>query len=129
MQSDPVAAVVAWLDQQPATSVWTTTISVFEIQYGLHRLPGGSRTVLEDAFRSVVHQELRGRVLSFDVQAALAAGAVSATLEAAGRKVEIRDVQIGGIAQSRKAAVATRNVKHFEHACDVVNPWESASTT
>ena len=36
--------MVAWLDEQPAESIWTTSITVFEIQTGLelleiHQLP------------------------------------------------------------------------------------------
>jgi len=32
-----------------------------------------------------------------------------------GRTTEIRDVQIAGIAAARKATLATRNTRHFEH--------------
>ncbi len=127
MRNEPPEVVVTWLNRQPASSVWITAITVFEIQYGLRRLPEGKRrTALQDAFQSVLSEELGGRVVSFDVQAAVAAGAISAALEAEGRTVEIRDVQIAGIAQARKASVATRNVRHFEHCCTVVNPWEDA---
>ncbi len=31
MRSEPDASVLDWLDAQPAESVWTTTITVFEI--------------------------------------------------------------------------------------------------
>ena len=51
---------------------------------------------------------------------------ISAALKAEGRAVEIRDVQIAGIARARQAVVATRNVKHFERSCTVINPWEDA---
>lgn len=127
MQREPPDAVIDWLDEQPASSIWTTAVTVFEIEYGLHRLPEGKRrSRLEDAFRAVMVEELEGRILPFDAQAALAAGAISAVLEAAGKRVEVRDVQIAGIAQSRQASVATRNVRHFEGACTVVNPWEDS---
>jgi predicted nucleic acid-binding protein len=42
-----------------------------------------------------------------------------------GRSADFRDVQIAGIAASRRATVATRNVRHFEGAgVELVNPWE-----
>ena len=127
MQREPSQVVVAWLDRQPVSSVWTTSVTVFEIEYGLHRLPEGKRRAgLGEAFRALIAEDLGGRILSFDVEAALAAGAISAALEAEGKKVEIRDVLIAGIARARQAAVATRNVKHFERACTVINPWEDA---
>jgi len=38
--------------------------------------------------------------------------------------VEIRDVQIAGIAAARKATLATRNIRHFEGlGMALVNPW------
>jgi hypothetical protein len=128
MRRRPPDAVVAWLDGQPASSIWTTAVTVFEIEYGLRRLPEGKRrSTLEAAFRSVLTEEFGGRILSFDADAAQFAGAISAELEAAGRPVEIRDVQIAGIARARKAVVATRNIKHFQHACRTVDPWATTA--
>ena len=125
MHSSPPEVVIAWLDRQPASSVWTTAVTVFEIEYGLRRLPEGKRrALLEGAFRAVMTEDLGERILSFDAKAALAAGAISAALEAEGRTVDVRDVQIAGIARAREAIVATRNVRHFERSCDVVNPWQ-----
>jgi len=68
----------------------------------------------------------RGRVLSFDVPAALAAGEISVAREKEGRPVEVRDVMIAGIARSRRATVATRNIGHFDGSCPVVDPWAGA---
>ena len=127
MQSEPPEAVVAWLDRQPANSVWTSAITIFEIEYGLQRLPKGKRRAgLDEAFRALMTEELGGRILSFDAEAAFAAGSISAALEAEGKLVDVRDVQIAGIARARRAVVATRNVKHFEQACAIVNPWQDA---
>lgn len=127
MLREPPDQVVAWLNRQPSSSVWTTAVTVFEVEYGLRRLPEGQRrTGLSRAFRALIAEDLGGRVLAFDHEAAEAAGEISATFEACGRPVEIRDVEIAGIARARRAVVATRNVKHFEGACAVVNPWEDA---
>ncbi|MDG4601320.1 MAG: hypothetical protein P9C48_01140 [Defluviicoccus sp.] len=41
-----------------------------------------------------------------------------------GRTVEIRHVQIAGIAAARGASVATRNTRHFEATgIQLINPW------
>jgi len=126
MQRSPPADVIDWLDRQPANALWTTAVTVFEIEYGLQRLARGRRrSGLERAFRAVMTEDLAGRILAFDAEAALAAGALSAALEAAGRPVEIRDVQIAGIVRARRAVLATRNPKHFEQACPVVDPWQT----
>ena len=41
---EPVdARVVAWLDRQPRVSIWTTSISVLEIRFGLATMADGRR--------------------------------------------------------------------------------------
>ena len=51
MRAVPDAAVVAWLDRQPADSVWITSITLFEARFGLALLPlGRRRQTLEAAF-------------------------------------------------------------------------------
>ncbi len=125
MQRAPSKQVVEWLNRQPVSSIWTTAVTVFEIEYRLRRLPKSRRrAALVEAFQAVLTEDLGGRVLAFDADASLAAGEISAALEADGQNVEIRDVQIAGIARARHAVIATRNVRHFEHWCAVVNPWE-----
>lgn len=123
----PDAAVVEWLDTQPAESIWTTSVTVFEIHMGIELLtPSRRRRRLGDMFAQLLAEDLDGRVQFFDVAAGLAAGAIAAETQRNGRSVDFRDVQIAGIAASRRATVATRNVRHFEGAgVELVNPWES----
>lgn len=124
-EADPV--VVSWLDRQPPESIWTTAITVFEIRFGLEILASGRRRrSLEDAFAQALDQDFDGRVLPFDQSAAEAAAAIAAEQRRAGRPVEIRDVQIAGIAVARKASLATRNTRHFEGTgIALVDPWSS----
>ncbi len=127
MRRQPDPAVVGWLDDQPAESVWTTSITVFEVRTGLELLaPGRRRKQLEQAFDQLLTEELAGRVQSFDQAAALAAGSIAAEQQRGGRSVEVRDVQIAGIATARKATLATRNTRHFkELAVELVDPWSA----
>jgi toxin FitB len=126
MQREPDQAVVAWLDEQPCESVWTTSITVFEVRMGLELLADGARrTRLEQAFDRLLDEDLDGRVQLFDRAAANAAGTIAAERQRAGRTVEIRDVQIAAIASARKATLATRNVRHFEDlGIHLVDPWQ-----
>jgi len=39
MRSEPEAIVVDWLDAQPPESIWTTSVTVFEIRAGLELIP------------------------------------------------------------------------------------------
>lgn len=126
MRDIPDPAVVEWLDTQPTESIWTTSVTVFEIRTGIELLtPSRRRKRLDEIFSQLLDEDLDGRAQSFDLTAALAAGSIAATQQRVGRAVEIRDVQIAGIAASRRATVATRNTRHFDGTgVDLVNPWD-----
>jgi toxin FitB len=114
MRAVPDAAVVAWLDRQPADSVWITSITLLEARFGLALLPSGRRRqTLEAAFARLLKEDLENRVLDFDSAAATEAASLAATRRKMGRPVDMRDTQIAGIALARRAALATRNVRHF----------------
>lgn len=126
MQRTPDVAVIDWLNQQPAESIWLTSITIFETRFGLALLPkGGRRDSLEAAFDRLLSEDLDKRILDFDLPAAVAAATIAAARQRAGRPVDMRDTQIAGIAMSRNAGLATRNTKHFaDLSVDVVNPWD-----
>ena len=125
MRSDPDPPVLAWLNLQAPQSVWITSITLFESRLGLALLPAGRRRkALESAFDRLLDEDLENRVLAFDSEAALQAAGLAAARQRAGRPVDIRDTQIAGIAQARRATLATRNVRHFEGlTVPVLNPW------
>jgi predicted nucleic acid-binding protein len=127
MRSSPDAVVVEWLDRQPADSVWLTSITVFEARFGLALLPKGRRrNGLERAFDRVLMEDLSSRVLTLDEMAAVTAAQIAADRQRAGRIVDLRDTLIAGIAQARRATIATRHTRHFEGLdVPVVDPWQS----
>jgi len=126
MQHIPDPVVVSWLDDLPAESIWTTSVTVFEIRTGLELLERGRRRKrLEQVFMQLLADDLEARVQPFDQAAAQAAGIIAAARQRAGHTVEIRDVQIAGIASARRATLATRNTRHFEGTgVSLVNPWD-----
>ncbi len=125
MRYAPEEAVVEWLNRQPAESIWTTAVTVFEIETGLNLLPEGRRRVqLEHAFARLLTDDFDGRVLAFDQASATAAAGLAASRQKRGRSIDFRDTQIAGIALARRSAVATRNIQHFNDlAVDVIDPW------
>jgi hypothetical protein len=129
MRATPDVSIVAWLDGQPAESVWITSITLFEAHLGLSLLPDGARRrALEAAFERVLHADLEHRVLDFDGVAAVEAATLAARRQRAGRRVDLRDTQIAGIAVARRATVATRNLRHFADLdVPVVDPWAAAA--
>ena len=125
MRTAPEALVVAWLDRQPAESVWITSITLFEARFGLALLPSGRRRqTLEAAFARLLKEDLENRVLDFDSAAATEAASLAAARQRSGRPVDIRDTQIAGITLARHATLATRNVRHFgDLKISIVDPW------
>jgi predicted nucleic acid-binding protein len=117
--------VVAWLDRQSSVSIWTTAVTVLEIRFGLLTMPGGRRRAkFEEAFVGLLQQDLEGRIAAFDLAAAEAAAALAAERRRKGRPIEVRDTQIAGIALARRAAIATRNAKHFgDLSIPMIDPW------
>ena len=118
-------AVVGWLDRQSRFSVWTTSITILEIRFGIALLPfGARRTQLENAFERTVAEKIEERIVPFDTSAAEATAILMADRRQAGRQGELRDTMIAGIAIARRATLATRNRRHFDDlSVPVVNPW------
>jgi predicted nucleic acid-binding protein len=126
MRSQPDNAAVTWLDRQAAESIWTTSITVFEIRFGIEvLLPGRRRKLLEDLFEKSLVEDFQDRILPFDQEAAREAAALAAQRQRDGRPVDLRDTQIAGIALARRATLATRNVRHFQGLdVEVIDPWK-----
>ena len=128
MRTRPDETVVKWLESQPSDEIWTTTITVYEIQHGLNILPDGKRK------RSLIHQfelalqlDFADHILDFNSVAALAAAEISAEYKKQGQGADVRDMQIAGIVAAKNWALATRNTKDFRLAnITLVDPWDVA---
>jgi toxin FitB len=120
------AAAIRWLDKQPRASIWTTSVSIFEIRFGIETMPPGKRQAATAAsFDHWLGEIIQERVATFDTLAAQCAAELAAERQKRGRPRELRDTMIAGIVLANHATLATRNVKHFEDiAKSVVNPWE-----
>ena len=94
-------------------------------KYELELLPPSKRrNALEIEAIAVFEEDFAGRVLSFDSDAARAFALVASQRRKEGRPISQFDAEIVGIARSRGANVATRNVNDFQ-GCGVkiLNPW------
>lgn len=124
MRQAPEQSVVDWLDRQPRTSVWTTSVTVFEVRFGLQILAAGRRrTLLTEGFEELLAR-MGQRVATFDAAAAGQASDLMAVRQRKGRPGDLRDTLIAGIALAQHATLATRNTVHFEDTqIPLVNPW------
>lgn len=118
-------AVLNWLDKQPLSSVWISSISVMELHFGLELLePGRRRSELSAAITRLTSVVFKDRIAPFDQAAGETAGRLAAVRRRKGAAVDHRDTQIAGIAISRRATLVTRNMRDFaDLEIDVINPW------
>ena len=124
MNDPPDDKVVAWLDRQAFTTVWTTSITVFEIETGLGTMAAGKKqAALSQVFERIL-SSIDHRIAVFDEEAARLAANLTAFRQKKGRVGELRDTMIAGIVLAHHASLATRNVTHFSDIqATVVNPW------
>jgi predicted nucleic acid-binding protein len=127
MHKRPPASVRQWLDRQAELSVWTTSITVFEVRSGIEVLPQSRRRrSLEIEFERLVKDDIQGRVVPFDTSAANAAAVLMAERRRAGRTGDLRDTMIAGIVIAGHATLATHNTRHFtDLPIPVVDPWSA----
>ncbi len=127
MQSEPDAAVMRWLDAQAPASVWTTTVTVAELEAGLAQIDDDARrTRLEAAFAAVLSDDLGGRILAFDRPAAHEAAALSARERGAGRSLDTRDAWVAGIVLARRGTLATQAARRFARlGLRTLDPWRT----
>ncbi len=122
-KSRPSPSVVSFLDQ--STDLWLASLIVHELEFGLQLAPPGQR---RDRLRAVISSFLSDysdRILHLDRSAAEWAARFRANAVRAGRPPDLIDILIAGIAKAHDLAVATRNVRDFEHLdIDVFNPWD-----
>lgn len=128
MRRAPATTVMAWLSTQPLSGVFTTTLTQAEIFYGLALLPEGSRRQgLLSAARGLFDEDLAGRVLPFDTDAARIYPEIAASRQRRGQPISQIDAQIAAIVRSRGARLVTRNVRDFaDCGISVLDPWNHA---
>lgn len=114
MRPNRDARLVSWFDAFPSESMWLTAVTVYELRYGVEALPDGRRRdQLDRAVSLALTDDFRGRVLPLDEAAAAIAASLAVSRKRQGRPIEIRDTLIAGIVLSRRAELATHNVRHF----------------
>lgn len=125
MKPEPDPVVRAWLNQQSAETLYLSSVSLAELLFGIAALPNGKRKdMLSEALDGVM-ELFKGRILSFDADAARKYADLAVSARTAGRGFPVPDGYIAAIAVSQGYQVASRDMAPFEAAkVNVINPWE-----
>ena len=126
MRPEPYPAVRNWLNEQPAETLYLSSVTLAELLFGIAALPAGKRkNTLESALDGLM--ELFGdRVLSFDLDAARHYAELAVTARTAGLGFPTPGGYIAAIAASRGFIVASRDTGPYQAAgLQVINPWEA----
>ena len=122
----PEASVLAWFDAQPNDLLYLCAPVLAELRFGMERLEAGRRRErLRTALERLEDELYRGRILPFDVTCVAAYGRLVAVRQKSGRTIQQMDAFIAAIAVANGAALATRNVEHFDGlGLELINPFE-----
>ena len=125
MRAAPDRRVARWIGTRPSSSLFTTSISVAEVLYGVAILPAGKRQkAIAAAAEQMFAEDFEARVLPFDSNAAATFARIAAERRRKGRPIAQADAQIAAIVASRGATLATRNVADFDDTgLAIVDPW------
>lgn len=127
MRAAPDAAVVKWMQRRSGDGLYTTTVTVAEIRYGIARLPEGRRRESLHQAANEIFAAFPRQVLTFDLAAANSYADVIVVRASLGNPIDGFDAQIAAICRSQVATLATRDTKDFaDTGIAVANPWLEA---
>lgn len=127
MRPQPAPVVVNWIRSRGRRELYTTSITLAEIRYGIERLPEGRRKRLMQTTAEQVFVSFEEQVLPFDATTAMQYAPAASAREQAGAPIDGFDALIASICRTYQAALATRNLKDFEDTgIDIINPWAQA---
>jgi toxin FitB len=120
----PSPSLVAWMGEQKDDDLFIASLTVAEIRRGILEKPAGKRRdELEDWFLGPEGPQVLfvGRVLPFDVAAALIWARLMSDGKSEGRPRSALDTIIAAVAEANGCVVVTDNEKDFT-GVEIINP-------
>lgn len=127
MRPEPSRRVLAWIDATGTARLAFSSVSLWEIRYGLALLPNGKRRddlVLQ--FEGLVSDLFGAGIFDFTSGAAQRCAAIMARKRALGESLDdhLPDAMIAAIAAEAGLAVATRNKSELGNCgVELIDPW------
>lgn len=121
-RKQPDAQVLQWLEDN-ASSIYTSSHVIGEIQAGISLLPeSAKRRALQAWFRRLV-EAMEGRILGFNASVAIVWGQQEAEFQRKGCRMPMPDSFIAATARRHNLTIATRNIQDYDRpSLKVINP-------
>ena len=125
MRPAPDATVVNWVRMHSQRELYTTSVTLAEIRYGIERLDAGRRKELLTSTADEIFATFDEYVLPLDRAAAVQYAAIVSARDRSGSPIDGFDAQIAAICCAHKATLATRSVKNFTGTgIEIIDPWQ-----
>jgi predicted nucleic acid-binding protein len=123
MKPAPSTSVICWLTENDP-QIALSSIVIGEIAFGISRIKTDERSPRLALNLASLRHRMSGRIYPFDDASADIYGEIMGQCHRAGRTMSILDGMIAAIALRQKAALATRNTKHFQGlGLTIIDPW------
>ena len=117
--------VDAWI-RSHETQLYTSSINIAELSYGVQRLLSGRKKQDLEQWLSELIESMGDHILRFDTRVAKSWGKLQTDLERQARKMPIQDSYIAAIALRHNLIIATGNTADFQRSgIDTINPLET----
>jgi predicted nucleic acid-binding protein len=124
---DAAPSVLAWIDTQVPQTLYISSFTVAEMEFGIGTLPKGKRKEFLKSSLDVALRLFEARILSFDNEAARRYAQLAVQARLSGKGFPLPDGYIAAIASVNGFAVATRDASAFAAAgLTVIDPWTTA---
>ena len=124
MKAPPAPVVRDWVRARDGRELYTTSITLAEIRYGIERLPTGRRRDLLRSTADELFAAFADQILPFDAAAAAQYALIVSHRDGVGLPIDGFDAQIASICRTHGAALATRNLRDFRGTeVDLIDPW------
>ena len=121
------SALVAWMEEN-SPSLYLSAVTVAEVEDGIAKLrreKAGRKAAGLSAWLEALLHLYGERVLSFGLQQARLAGALSDAARAKGRSPGFADIVIAATASAHNLVLLTRNERHFKPlGVKTINPFD-----
>jgi toxin FitB len=125
MRPKPELRVSRWLKSYATRDIFISALTVTELRFGAALLPESfDKSILNHRIDNILLSLFDERILPFGTNAAERCAVLMASKRAFTPFVKIIDLQIAATAMANSFAVATRDVKDFQHeGLRIINPW------